>query len=531
MHSTDSSTSLPPPPPPRGRQLSVPALARAFVILVCLALVAVDGRNIWRSYNASLRTSELSVQNVTRSIAQHAGDTIKKADTVLFGLLGDIEEIGMAPKDIVKLQPLLAERAAQLPEMQYVSIINKDGHWILNSLGQMPSGLDFSDREYFEFHQKNSTQQPHISAPLLSRTTGDWMIPISRRINAADGSFAGVALAAIRMSYLDGYYNSFSIGNDGSILLLQYDGKILARRSTADIPLNMNVATMPFFRDRVLRDLDGIGYTASGDGIERLFSFRRLDNYPLIAIVGLSKQEALSNWRDETIRHVIGIVLLISMIALMGHYLLRQIRVRAKISVQLEETQKKLIDLNNELERLALQDALTGLANRRQFDAALKIEFKRAVRQQGSLALLMIDVDHFKRFNDEYGHPAGDRCLQAISGVIHLQRPGDLSARYGGEEFGILLPDTDLAGAIAVAQQIRMGVKTLQLPHKRNPGGVVSISVGIASIRPSRNDLDPNVLLQASDQALYTAKAKGRDQIHPDGHVVQVIPPAGQTAG
>ncbi|HEY5800903.1 MAG TPA: diguanylate cyclase, partial [Burkholderiaceae bacterium] len=276
----------------------------------------------------------------------------------------------------------------------------------------------------------------------------------------------------------------------------------------------VSMAGTPLFREHLATMREGSSNDISSfDGTERVLAFRRLQNYPLVAVVGVSRDEALDNWRIETARHLIGMTLLVILIALMGRHLVRQIRVRAVMSQQLLDTQTKLLASNAELERLALQDALTGLANRRQFDLALASEFRRAVRRQTSLALLMLDVDNFKRYNDEYGHPAGDRCLQAISGVIHGQRPGDLSARYGGEEFAILLPDTTLDGAVKLAQHLRDGVRALKLPHKRNPAGIVTISIGVAALTPPRGEGDAHLLLQTADAALYAAKASGRDAV------------------
>jgi diguanylate cyclase (GGDEF)-like protein len=508
------SVPTPVPQPSRRRQLSVQALARWFVVLVCLALAGVDGRSIWRAHDAALRTAQQSAENLSRSVAQHAGDTIKKADTLLYGLVGDLERYAMSEAFTNPLQPLLAARAAQLPEIQGLYIYDRDGNWVITSLRGDTAKLNNADREYFAYHRTHADTGPYISAPLRSRLSNEWVVPVSRRIDDADGTFAGVAVATIRLDYLIAYYGSFAIGERGSIALARMDGTVLMRRPDSGVAFGSSIARAPFFRERIQRERSGTGVTLSPfDGEERIVSFRQLDNYPLAALVGLSTDEILDRWRAETARHLIGIALLIVLIALLGRHLVKQIRDRASISAQLIDTQEKLIALNAELERLALQDALTGLANRRQFDLALASEFRRAARKHTSLALLMIDVDNFKRYNDEYGHPAGDRCLQAISGVIHVQRPGDLSARYGGEEFAILMPDTSLEGAVKVAQQIRDDVMARALPHSRNPGGVVTVSIGVATARPNRGDTDPAGLLQSADAALYAAKAAGRNRV------------------
>jgi diguanylate cyclase (GGDEF)-like protein len=163
-----------------------------------------------------------------------------------------------------------------------------------------------------------------------------------------------------------------------------------------------------------------------------------------------------------------------------------------------------------------MSDGLTGLANRRQFDVTLGNEFSRAMRHESTLAFIMIDVDYFKQYNDLYGHSAGDEVLRSVSKLIRAltpKRPGDLTARYGGEEVGILLPNTDLAGAQAVAERIRAAVQNLQMAHNGSPFGVVTLSAGVATIAPQRGVHMAGMLVEAADKALYVAKSAGRNQV------------------
>jgi diguanylate cyclase (GGDEF)-like protein/PAS domain S-box-containing protein len=170
---------------------------------------------------------------------------------------------------------------------------------------------------------------------------------------------------------------------------------------------------------------------------------------------------------------------------------------------------------NRALQELAMQDALTGLPNRRAFDTALATEFKRAARDKRPLGLIMIDLDHFKSFNDKYGHPAGDNCLrraaEAIAGVP--QRPADLTARYGGEEIVVLLPNTDERGSAAVAQLIVQAVRDMRLLHESNPAGIVTVSCGVAAFTPDEDAQVQMMLLERADQALYRAKIYGRNRV------------------
>lgn len=188
--------------------------------------------------------------------------------------------------------------------------------------------------------------------------------------------------------------------------------------------------------------------------------------------------------------------------------LLKEIADRKRVEIELEKS-------NRELARLVNIDGLTQIANRRYFDTCLEAEWERAIRQKTSLALIMGDIDFFKRFNDTYGHPAGDDCLKRVAEVIQnaVKRPADLAARYGGEEFVVLLPDTDLKGAMTVAREIRRQLGELSLAHATSEAGAfVSLSMGLCAFQPVPEHL-PGKLIEAADQALYDAKENGRDRI------------------
>jgi diguanylate cyclase (GGDEF)-like protein len=165
------------------------------------------------------------------------------------------------------------------------------------------------------------------------------------------------------------------------------------------------------------------------------------------------------------------------------------------------------------LEKLALTDSLTAVANRRQFDAVIAGEVKRSMRMKKGLALLLIDVDKFKDYNDLYGHGAGDLCLKRIAAALQgaIRRPSDLVARYGGEEFVVLLPDTDAPGAHAVAADLLAAVRGLEIAHSAWERQIVTISIGLA-VSPPQPVIDAARLIERADQALYAAKQAGRDR-------------------
>ncbi len=192
------------------------------------------------------------------------------------------------------------------------------------------------------------------------------------------------------------------------------------------------------------------------------------------------------------------------------------------VAISRDITEQK--DLEEKLETQATEDALTGLANRRRFDERLQEEWARALREGAPLSLLMVDVDHFKKFNDQYGHPAGDVCLQSVAKVLaaEARRPADLAARYGGEEFALLLPNTDAAGCTRIGERIRCALREAGMPHPRNlPSGVVTLSLGGAMSRPgTERSAGHASLMEAADRALYSAKRGGRDRLVMSGQVV-----------
>ena len=179
-----------------------------------------------------------------------------------------------------------------------------------------------------------------------------------------------------------------------------------------------------------------------------------------------------------------------------------------------KQAEEKLQQAYRTVETLALTDALTGLANRRRFDQALAAEWRRALRDRQPLSLLMIDVDLFKLYNDTYGHLKGDSCLKQIAeaALDVTKRPGDLVARFGGEEFAIILPHTENAGALQLANQIRAALRNRKLPHSGHPGGAVTISLGCATLVPNEHQHAAH-LIELADTALYKAKREGRDRV------------------
>lgn len=190
----------------------------------------------------------------------------------------------------------------------------------------------------------------------------------------------------------------------------------------------------------------------------------------------------------------------------------------ARRETALEAANAELDNANRLLVDLVERDALTGLANRRAFDAALDAAWSRGLREAVPVAVLIIDLDHFRQFNDRYGHLEGDACLMRVAGLLTAMqlRPYDLAARLGGEKFAVLLPDNDVPGAVAVGERIREAMHQMMLLHEGSPYGFVTASIGAASMVPL-GPAEPRVLLAAADRALAAAKAAGRNRVSAGG--------------
>jgi diguanylate cyclase (GGDEF)-like protein len=249
-----------------------------------------------------------------------------------------------------------------------------------------------------------------------------------------------------------------------------------------------------------------------------LFSYRRVSGYPLLLTVNRSADDVLAGWWESAYLSTAGAALLLLLQLWMGIRLYGQIALRDRLETDRRILQKLLVKKSRSLRHQALKDGLTGLANRRQLDTRLAREFNRAISDGSSLAMVILDVDYFKKYNDQHGHPAGDECLKFIAHCVNggRRRRQDLAARMGGEEFAILLPNTGLRGAIAVAENIRKTVAAHRLTHIDGFLHSVTVSCGVHALVPIEG-MVPQELVDAADRALYLAKSSGRNRVRAEG--------------
>jgi diguanylate cyclase (GGDEF)-like protein len=385
---------------------------------------------------------------------------------------------------------ILFDRAATAKHFGRMQVFDAEGQLIIDASTLDPVPENCSDQEYFRVQRDRSDVGLFISRPMLRHSA--YAIVLSRRITGADGRFLGVVVGSIRFSFFHDLFGRLNLNPQDTISILRRDGTLIMRTPFDLDAIGSNLSHVPGVT-RVLSEPDG-SYSGQGvlDGVRRLMVWRD-GTRPLVVLAGKPWDDILRLWRIEATRiGAIMFALILFVLAVML-FLAHEIGRRAAAEDKLEE--------------LATTDALTGLKNRRKFDAAIDAEWRRAVRRQVPLALLMIDADHFKSCNDTYGHQAGDKVLVGIAICIaeSVRRAGDCAARYGGEEFSVLLPGLSSAEAFGVAESIRLKVEQWS-----GDPTTATVSVGVASLTPNAF-MDWRELVDAADKALYAAKANGRN--------------------
>ncbi|WP_082497862.1 GGDEF domain-containing protein [Pseudorhodoferax sp. Leaf267] len=502
-------------PPDRRPKADAIRRARWLVVFVCLALLATNAWLIVDARAHAIAQAALASTNLARAVTERVEGTVSEIEHILDGIVFELERSDLTPRVLERMQPILVHHVAAVEQIKGIFIYDAQGKWIASSEPTWDPAANNADRPYFKHHRSNPSAKALIGAPIVSRSSGEWVVPVSRRLNDPDGDFVGVALVTLRLQYLRNLLDKFDVGGEGAIALFLAD-RIMVRRPFKETDLGSPLPQTPL---KALLDATPAG-TADArstlDGVWRLISFERTRNYPILVTVAVSKEEVLRSWRTASMLQTGWALFLCLVLGLAGLYVNRSMRRRLKAESGLRATRDALAQANARLAHMAQYDGLTGLPNRRYFDSRLIKYFKQAQRERSCIAVVMVDVDEFKKYNDHYGHVEGDQCLKRVAEALSAtaQRPIDLVARYGGEEMVLLLPGTDAAGAVLLAQAARRAVVDQNIPHVATALGKVSVSLGVAACMPGPADT-PNALLKAADAALYQAKKNGRNRVYP----------------
>lgn len=443
------------------------------------------------AWDKAEQTSRNLLQVIERDIARN----VEVIDLTLQAVQDNLRAPGLARLDAPMRQLVLFDRAATAKDLGVMFVLDENGDLVEDAAVTPPRKGNYADRDYFKAHKGNRHLGLYIGRPIVSRLTGERMVNFSRRIDKPDGSFGGLVLGSLKLAYFGRLFDQIGLGNDGAINLYLRDGTRITRHPFLEADVGVNIAGSRTF-DRFAREGRGTFVeTSVRDGVRRLYTFTRIGELPLILNVALSVDEVEAGWRAKAM--VIGIVLLV----LCG--------LTVALSVLFGRELQRRTGMQAELARLSQTDTLTGLANRRRFDEAYERACAETRRTGRPLSLLVIDVDHFKRYNDRYGHAVGDEVLKALARCLSasVHRPSDLVCRVGGEEFVLVLPDTDVPGALRVAEEVHAQVSTLTLGSVGIGAGAVTVSIGLASGVGETTDL-----YGLADAALYVAKASGRNQ-------------------
>jgi len=470
----------------------------AIGLVVALGFCAICAKVLWDVRRAASAQASQAMANLVAAIEADIARNIELFDLSLQGVIDGLKlsEIKSVTPDI--RQRVLFGRAAAAKYMESILVIDHGGNLVFDSRSLHPAAENFADRDYFLAHLRNADLGLYVSRLQVNRSF-EYVIGISRRLSKPDGSFAGVVVGTLRLAYFRELFERLTLGTAGTLTLLRTDGTVLMRFPFHADDVGRDLSQSELFRQFARAPSGSFHTVAVIDHVSRLFTYSQIGNHPLIVSVGLSTKEIYAAWREE------ALVIALMMLGLCG--------VAFALAMSLRREFQRRLGAERELAIMARTDSLTGLPNRRYFDEVIDREWRRAARHERPIALLMIDADWFKVYNDTYGHQAGDKLLTMIAACVsdNARRPGDLSVRYGGEEFAALLPGTDLAGATEVANCIRASVADLNITHPTNANGVQTVSVGVASLVPAVGD-HHRILVSLADMALYQAKNSGRNR-------------------
>jgi diguanylate cyclase (GGDEF)-like protein len=524
--------------------------------LALLALILVAPLMLERARSLEDERAKQIARAATEfsNLAQHSAEAQQEVISSVETVLKSAAYIGASVGDVRRSCEILrASLPANLPWIRTLLIVGGDGR-VQCSTNPVFIGLDLSDRAYLK--KARESHELVFSDFLFAKLTSKPVVMAAYPVSAINGATNSVILAGVNLDWMSKIMSNLGgrpgisaalIDSTGIVLAAPADQSTMIGRSLDSVPLLSAIAEQAIGSEKPQGSLSFV----AADGSKRALSFARIAGTQsrLIVSIDEAKVSASINREIRTAYVQLGFVCLfvllgaliaaekliiqpIEMIASIakrfgqGDWSARASRkslpaefvplARAfnAMAAQLGQRERELLATNDRLTVIASIDMLSGLANRRGFQSRLDFEWMKAQQHDSEMSLLMIDVDHFKLFNDTYGHPEGDACLtrlgETLAGIADDSM--GFAARYGGEEFCLLLPNTPASRAREIGEVVRAEVQKLAMPHSTSNHETVTVSVGVACTRPGAGNR-PAELIEAADAALYAAKHRGRNAV------------------
>lgn len=481
----------------------------AFTLLMLLAVGAWSAWGAYTDYHSVMEQEYRLLEVRARQREARISGSLRSVNLMLGSIIDDLRD--SPARSAADKNQSLKRYLRQLPELRSLLVTDAKG-LVVAAVNEKIIGFDARDREYVKVHRAAPADDSfHISLPFKT-ITGVAATTLSRVIRDSRGDFAGVVVATLESTFFDEALKHSAYEPGVQALLINRQGDILNA-----VPIQGEIG-------KNLRG--GIAYTehvAAGQATTRHLNktklvpiikmaiFHDLPNAPLTVIVSREYDSVMGDWRLSMYSHLGSFILLavatLFLAVLAGRRQKSLLRSRRQLAEQLTE----ISALQTRLQEEVIRDPLTGLYNRRYLTETLPRELSRAKREDYPLALIMIDLDHFKRVNDSYGHAAGDEVLKNLSAILgNGAREGDIVCRYGGEEFLVALPgmSLDLALQRVEAWRLEFAATTVRQGSLKID---VTLSAGIAGFPEHGTDID--TLLLRADEALYRAKKEGRNRV------------------